>query len=63
MQTKCRISKKKDESNEPLRLKQYKQRAKYNALVRALHLHKQPPTAVEVNTANELRPGTGPGVH
>ena len=44
MQAKCRISKeKKDESNEPLRLKQYKQRAKCNALVWALHLHKQPP--------------------
>ncbi len=27
----------------------------YNALVRALHLIKQPPKAFEVNKANELR--------
>ena len=45
--------KKNETSKGPEKVKQYKQRAKYNALVRALHLHKQPPKAVEVNTANE----------
>lgn len=63
MQAKCRISKKKDESNEPLRLKQYKQRAKVMHWYGLYTYINSPRKPLMVNTANELRPGIRPGVH
>lgn len=53
MQAKSKISKKKDESNEPLRLKQYKQRAKVMHWYGLYTYINSPRKPLMVNTANE----------